>query len=127
MLRPMKHGLKVVADVVAIVPALMVELHVDDRDAVAELVAGLVRADEGVLYPVAGHGHQAEGHEWQDEGDKRGLPVHEAHGYTEEDEEQFAPDGLPRQLVPSHPEEVPDQGVDAGEEESEVVLHEVRS
>ena len=52
------HGLLfVVADVVAIVPALHIIVGIDAGNAVLIVVAGIGRVYEGVLRPVAHHGH----------------------------------------------------------------------
>ena len=61
MLGPVHGGVDVVGNVVAIVPALVVEFHVDAGDAILEVVTWVVRTNEGVLGPIPSHGHQTEG------------------------------------------------------------------
>ncbi len=114
-----------VADVVAIVPALVVELHIDHRNAVLVIVAGIVGADEGVLYPIACHCHQAKSNERKDEGHQGRLPIQDTHGGAEQDEKHFTARRLEGELFAFAGEEVLDQRVDAGEEKGDVVLQEV--
>ena len=67
MIGPVHRRVHVMADVVTIVPTPVVELHVDTGDAVLEVVPGFIRINEGVLHPIAGHGHKAEDQEGNDE------------------------------------------------------------
>ena len=52
------HGrVDVMTYVVTVVPTFMIELYIDAGDAVLEVVSRVIRANECVLCPIAGHRH----------------------------------------------------------------------
>src|SRR5690606_25519139 len=86
------HGLLfVMADVVAIVPALMVVFGIDAGNTVPVIITGIRSIYKRMLCPVAHHGYQPEQEERYDEYPKRSHPVNEGHTYTKQDEHDLAP------------------------------------
>lgn len=118
MFGPVHIGFHVMADVIAIVPALVVVLGIDTGDAVFIRVARVFCAHERMLRPVAQHHHDAGNHEGDDKHDQRGRPVDEAHPHTERYEQELAPHGTHQQLLPFLPHEITGQVVYAGKEET---------
>ena len=58
MLRPVHRRPNVVANVVAIIPALFVILHIDAGNAVFVGITGIFTVDKRMLCPVANHGNK---------------------------------------------------------------------
>lgn len=116
--RPVHGGFDVMADVVTIVPAFVVVLGIDAGDAVLVGVAGVFRANEGMLRPVAEHHHNARYHKRNDEHYQRGRPVYKAHAHAEGHKEKLPAHGAHQQLFAFLAHKIAGQVVDAGKEEA---------
>jgi len=87
--RPVHRRANVVADVVAVVPALVVVLVVDASDGVLVVVARIGVVNKGVLGPVAEHHNEAADEKGQNEHKQRGLPIDKTQRDTEQVKESF--------------------------------------
>ena len=109
MFGPMHRWMNVMTDMVTIIPTFMVELYIDARDAVLEVVPRFIRANECVLCPVARHGHQSECDKGKDERHQRSRPVDQAHQPAKNEEQEFATCGLHRQFIPFSTDQIRNQ------------------
>lgn len=122
---PVQVRVHMVTDVVAIIPAFVVEVGIDASYTVLIRVLWLVSGDKSVLHPVASHGHQPEYDEWQDKNDKRCLPVVETQTNTQGEEQHF-PDNHPTEQAHALLfVEIGAQGGNSREQENEIIMQEM--
>lgn len=116
--RPVHGGFDVMADVVAIVPAFVVVLGIDAGNAVLVGIAGVFRANKGMLRPVAQHHHNARYYKGNNEHYQRGRPVYKAHAHAEGHKEKFPAHGAHQQLFAFLAHKIAGQVINAGKEEA---------
>lgn len=87
---PVACGTHVVADVVAVIEALLVVTGVDARDGISVAVAWICGVNKGVLPPVSSHHAKARDHKGDDKDDQRRAPVVDAQPDGEDIESDFS-------------------------------------
>lgn len=122
VLCPVHGAVQVMADVVAIVPALYIVLGVDAGNAVLVGVTWVIGINKGMLRPVARHGYDAEGKERQYEHHQRCRPVNKAQSYAQGKEQYLAPQRAVEQAAAVLAHKVGTQVVNAGEHKRGEVL-----
>ena len=82
MFGPMHAGFNVVADVVTIVPALVIILCIDTGDTVFIGIVRVAGTDERVLGPITEHHNDPGNHKWQDKYYQGSREVDKRETYT---------------------------------------------
>jgi hypothetical protein len=125
VLRPVHGLLFMVADVVAVVPALYIIVSINAGNAILIVITGIGRVYERMLRPVAHHGHKSVKEEGKHEYPKCGLKADKAHNDTEQHKQHLSTHRAVKQALALLPEKIGGEVIDTSKQEGAEVNHKV--